>query len=400
MILELALKDLWENIVRMEGGVIVKTSFAMTASKETNRHQVFTPSRASHSELPTYGRSRAWSTLAGRLLAIIIVLVALSGPVLADEVTGNVLAAVVKVHSEIPSEARTARFLGTEREGSGVVIDGDGLVLTIGYLIIEASKAEVMGPDGKPVKATIVGYDYNSGFGLLRTAEPLGVKPMKLGRSSEVGERDQVLVAGYGGPESVRPALVASRREFAAYWEYLLEDAIFTAPPHPNFSGAALIGSEGQLLGIGSLFVNDALPGERSFPGNMFVPIDRLKPILGDLIARGRPSEPPRPWLGVFTEEYRGHIFVTGIIPGGPADEAGLRPGDMIIGVAGETVKELADFYRKVWAQGKAGVDIPLNVFREAQISAMVIHSIDRSRYFRSNPGYQRKTLTEDAKPI
>jgi len=321
-------------------------------------------------------------------LTVSAALIAFGGPVYADQTVSEVLTAVVKVRSQVPMDARTASFLGTEREGSGVVIDANGLVLTVGYLILEAMTAEVVGPDGKPIMATVVGYDYDTGFGLLRATEPLGVTPMKLGRSSGVGEREQVLVASYGGPDSVQAAFIVSRREFAGYWEYLLEDAIFTAPPHPSFGGAALIGRDGQLLGIGSLFVGVTLPGERPFPGNMFIPIDQLKPILADLIAKGRSAEPPRPWLGVFTEEARGHIFVARVVPNGPADQAGLQPGDIIVGVAGETVSGLADFYRKVWSRGSAGVDVPLNVLQGTQMCDLIVRSADRYQYFQLKPSY------------
>jgi len=248
----------------------VKMSFAITAGKKPRWREVSTSSGASYGKPSMCAWSLVWPAFTGCLLAVGIGLVTFAKPVCADLVASDVLAAVVKVHSQIPADARTAPFLGTKREGSGVVIDADGLVLTIGYLVLEATKVEVVDSDGKSITATVVAYDYDSGFGLLRATEPLGIKPMKFGRSSEVGEREQVLVAGYGGSQSVRPALVASRREFAGFWEYLLEDAIFTAPPYPNFSGAALIGRDGKLLGIGSLFVNDALPGERELPGNMF----------------------------------------------------------------------------------------------------------------------------------
>ena len=303
-----------------------------------------------------------------------------------DEQVQAALSAVVYVRASIPPTARTARFLGTEREASGVVIDADGLVLTIGYIVLEAAEVEVIGPDGRTIPATIIGNDYETGFGLLRTQQPLHVDPMPLGLSSELSERAEVLVASYGAPETAQPTFVTGRREFAGYWEYLLEDAIFTSPPHPRFAGAALIGPEGQLLGIGSLFVGNAFGGERRLPGNMFIPIDSLKPILPDLLATGRTTKPPRPWLGIFTEEVGGHLFVAATIPDGPAAQAGLRPGDIIVGVGETSVKGQAEFYRAMWAQGKAGVTIPLRILREAQILTQNVNSIDRDEYFRSSP--------------
>jgi len=255
------------------------------------------------------------------LLALAAIFVSLGAPAYSAEVKKGLFAPIVKIRSEVPSDARTARSLGTEREGSGVVIDSGGLVLTIGYLILEAMRVEVVGPSGKPVSAKIVGYDHNTGFGLVRVTKPLGINPMEFGESTALGERDEVLVASHGGSESVQGVFVVSRRDFAGYWEYLLENAIFTAPPHPDFGGAALIGRDGRLLGIGSLLVQDAVPGHDEIPGNMFVPIDKLKPILADLLIRGRSAEPPHPWLGIFSQAVGGRILVHRVSPGGPAEK-------------------------------------------------------------------------------
>jgi S1-C subfamily serine protease len=329
---------------------------------------------------------RAWSGFSVGLLTFAAISIALGAPVYSAEVP--IFAPIVKVRSEVPPSARTSRSLGTEREGSGVVIDSNGLVLTIGYLILEAMRAEVVGPSGKPVNAKIVGYDHNTGFGLLRVSKPLRVTPMKLGESAELRERDEVLVASYGGSESVQGAFVISRRDFAGYWEYLLENAIFTAPPYNNYGGAALIGRGGRLLGIGSLIVQDAIPGRDEIPGNMFVPIDKLKPILADLITRGRSSEPPRPWLGMFSQAVAGRILVHRVSSGSPADQAGIRPNDIIVGVAGKEVTGLADYYRKVWSLGYAGIDVPLNVLQGTRVRDLVVHSADRYKYLRLNPSH------------
>ena len=298
------------------------------------------------------------------------------------------LRAIVRVSSQVPADARTAKSLGTQREGSGVVIDSGGLVLTVGYLILEAAKAEVLSPRGKPVDAEVVGYDHNTGFGLLRAKKTLKVKPMQFGDSSKLKMRDEVLVASHGGPSSVQGAFVASRREYAGSWEYLLENAIYTTPPHRNFGGAALIGRRGRLLGIGSLLLQDVMPGHGPMPGNMFVPIDQLKPILADLIVKGRSSGPSRPWLGIYTQEAGGRILVIRITPDGPAYKAGIRQGDMIVGVAGKAVESLADFYRKVWSKGHAGVKVSLNVLRGTSVRNIPIRSSDRYKYLRMKPRF------------
>jgi len=314
------------------------------------------------------------------------VLMAFALPAYADQPAEEILKAVVKIRSIIPKEAFTARTLGTEREGSGVIIDSKGHILTIGYLIVEAESIEVIGPEGKAVGATFVGYDYNSGFGLLRTHNPLNVSPIKIGQSSEVKEGDPIIVAGHGGEDSVQVGRVISRREFAGYWEYLLNDAIFTSPPYLNFGGAALIDRNGRLVGIGSLFTQVMIQGFGSIPSNMFVPIDLLHPILSDLITRGRSREAPRPWLGLNSEEAHGRVFVIRVTPGVPAERAGLQPGDLILTVKGEAVKGLGDFYRKVWALGNAGVEVPLSILRGIEIRNITVRSADRYQFLMLTP--------------
>jgi S1-C subfamily serine protease len=267
---------------------------------------------------------------------VIAALLLFSGPgAVAGEPEGELaqlLEAVVRVHTEIPTDARTAAYLGTQRDGAGVVIDDAGLVVTIGYLITEAMGAEVMTGSGRVSRADIVGFDVASGIGLLRATERLAVKPMPIGTAKGLAEETPVVVASAGGPETVRPAVVVSRRTFAGYWEYLLEDAIFTAPPHPAWSGAALLGPDGKLVGIGSLVVSDA---KADLPGNMFVPIDRLAPVMGDLLTLGRPSVPSRPWLGVNLRELDGKLVVSRVASDGPSDKAGVRHGDQVTAIDG-----------------------------------------------------------------
>jgi len=290
----------------------------------------------------------------------------------------ELVSAVVRIRTHVNPEGRTVEGLGREREGSGILIDNDGLVLTIGYLMVEAYAAEVVDNSGRTVPASVVGYDHETGFGLLRTMEPLRLKPMPLGKSADVKERDPVLVASFGGPDMVAGAYVVAKREFAGNWEYMLDEALFTAPPHPAWSGAALINREGKLVGVGSLIVGDAAGGNDKTPGNMFVPIDRLLPVLGDLISDGRVAGPGRPWLGVNTDELRGRLFVSRVTPGGPAEKAGLRRGDVVVGVNGEPPKNLADFYRKVWAQGAAGTTVAIDVLQDSQVRRVEIKSINR----------------------
>jgi S1-C subfamily serine protease len=304
----------------------------------------------------------------------------------AEQAPEEILKAIVRVHTTVPENARTAVSLGTNREGSGVVIDTKGHVLTIGYLILEAERIEIVGLSGETIKATFVAYDHNSGFGILRAEKPVKVTPMKLGQSSEVNVGDPVLVASYGGPDSVQGARVVTRQEFAGYWEYLLQDAIFTTPPHLSFGGAALIGRNGRLVGIGSLFTRVTLSGLGAVPSNMFVPIDYLKPILNDLIVKGRSREPARPWLGLYSEEAHGRVIILRIASGSPAEQAGLRAGDIILKVNQGAVDGLPDFYRKVWALGEAGVDVPISILQGTEIRDVMVHSANRNRYLRLGP--------------
>ena len=326
--------------------------------------------------------TKLWTVLLTGLLGVLAPGIG-SSPAQMPRDARNVLSSIVTVRTEVPSEARTAKLLGVQRRGSGVVIDDAGHILTIGYLLIEADLIEVRGADGRRIAATPVANDMRTGFGLLRTDEPLDVAPMPFGNSSALAERTELIIASDSTAASVRPTLVTSRREFAGYWEYLLEDAIFTAPPHPRYAGAALIGPDGALLGIGSLLVNDALPGHEALAGNMFVPIDHLKPILDDLIRNGRTGNAPRPWLGVFTEEFRDRLVVVSVAPDGPAEQAGVRENDLILKVAGRPIEDQADFYRKVWALGDAGTEIPLTLLQGAETTEVAVRSADRQGYFR-----------------
>ena len=323
---------------------------------------------------------------AGRLLAGLLVVLAC----FARLATAGPLDAVVGVRAVIPADARTAPVLGTARAGSGVVID-DGLVLTIGYLILEAIETDILLAGARVVPAEVVAYDTETGFGLLRALGPLEIEPIALGGSAALSEDTEVLVAGFagfGGPGAIAGAHVVSRRDFAGYWEYLLPEAIFTAPPHPAFGGAALLGPDGKLLGIGSLAVADAAAPQQFSPGNMFVPIDALKPILDDMIALGRPRRPPRPWLGLYSADLNGRVLVNRVASYGPAAKAGIAANSVIVAVKGAPVRDLADFYRKLWALGPAGVDVPLTLMTPEGVQETTVRSADRYDFLKIQSSY------------
>lgn len=294
------------------------------------------------------------------------------------------LPAVVGVKTSIPENRRSAQTLGTEREGHGILLDEKGLVVTIGYLIMEAATVVVTDIEGNELPARVVGYDYESGFGLVRTEQPIRRKPMRFGDSDSLVLRSEAYVAGLGGAKATLKVKVAGRREFAGYWEYLLDNAVFTVPAYPLWGGSALISQEGELLGVGSLLVQEALgPGAPAFPGNMYVPINRLKPIFEELVSTGKLSTPPRPWLGLYTVEHMGRLVVGGISDGGPADRAGLQRGDILQALNGEVLDDVADFYRKLWASGPAGTAVRLRMERENDAFEVTVRTGDRASYHR-----------------
>ena len=329
------------------------------------------------------------------ILAVIpLLMVARSGSA-AEQTAEEILKAVVKVRAVIHEDAVTAQSLGTEREGNGILIDSAGYILTIGYIILESKTIEVTWSDGQVTDAAFVGYDYDTGFGLLRAITSPNIAPMRFGKSSELKTGDPALVAGHKGSEAVSGVRVAARKEFTGYWEYLLESAIYTIPAYQNYGGAALIGNDGTLLGIGSILTQVNVPGVGALPANMFVPIDLLKPILTDLIATGRSRQPQRPWLGVHTDESHGRVFVIRIHHGGPAQKADLKPGDLILKVDNQPVEGQADFFRKVWALGTAGVKVSLSILRGTKIQDIILHSADRNQDLKLGPemGGKKETL-------
>ncbi len=292
------------------------------------------------------------------------------------------LDAVVLLRSEIPEDAFTGGILGTERVGYGVVIRADGLVLTIGYLITEAESIWLTTNAGVVVAGHALAYDQATGFGLVQPLGELNAPLLERGSSAAIAAGDEVFVIGHGGRGHALKAKVIAKREFAGYWEYMIDDALFTAPAHPQWGGAALLDANGRLVGIGSLLLQEAV-GEESEQGNMFVPIDLLEPILDDLLAHGRAARAPRPWLGMYTQYADDRLIVGGLAPGSPAERAGVLAGDLVLGVAGERTTSLADFLRKVWRLGNAGVEVPLMLARQGDVLRLSVRSADRSDFLK-----------------
>ena len=299
------------------------------------------------------------------------------------------LLSVVGVRASVPDDAFTASILGTERAGSGVVIREDGLVLTVGYLVTEAETLWLSSGDGRATQGHVLAYDQETGFGLVQALGRLGLPALELGDASLLRMEDPAIVAAGGGRRHAIRSVVVARQEFAGYWEYLLESAIFTAPAHPFWGGSAMIGRDGTLLGIASLHVQQST-GEQAAPQraardvNMIVPIDLLPPILDDLLTYGRPNRPARPWLGLYAAESNDRIVVAGIAARGPAHAADIHPGDAILAVNGESAVDLAGLWRRVWASGDAGADVAMRLLRDGKVLMAHIRSADRASYLKT----------------
>jgi S1-C subfamily serine protease len=293
------------------------------------------------------------------------------------------LAAVVGIRSIIPADAFTAEILGTERLGHGVLIRNDGIVLTIGYLITEAETVWISLANGTTVPGHALGFDQETGLGLVQALAKLDVAALPLGRSSEAEVGERVVVGGAGGRKRSVAARIISKQEFAGYWEYVLDEAIFTAPAHPNWGGTALIGPGGELLGIGSLQIQQVVGNKPGEDVNMIVPIDLLKPIFEDMLTIGRPNRPSRPWLGVYATEIGNSVVILGLASRGPAQDADLKAGDVVLSVGGIAVNTLPGLFRRMWSLGNAGVDVPLMINREGQTFEVTVRSSDRRRYLK-----------------
>ncbi len=289
----------------------------------------------------------------------------------------TVLTSVVGLRATVPDDAFTADTLGTERAGSAVHIR-PGLFLTIGYLITEADSVWLTASDGRTMAGHALAYDQESGFGLVQALGHLDVPVMEMGDSAKARVGEPCIFAAAGGRRHCVAAKVAGRQEFAGYWEYLLDDAIFTSPSHPFWGGGALIGKDGKLLGIGSLVLQQG-DGSKRQDMNMVVPVELLPPILDDLLKYGRVNRPPRPWLGLYAMEDDETLVVGGLADNGPADKAGMRTGDRILAVNGNEVPDLAGLWRAVWASGPAGAAVQVSVGRGGRTSAVTVTSTDRA---------------------
>jgi S1-C subfamily serine protease len=295
----------------------------------------------------------------------------------------STLRGIVSLRAGIPNDAFTAEALGTERAGSGIAIPG-GLVLTMGYLIMEAESIWMTTADGRAVPGHALAVDFETGFGLVQPLGKLGIPEIAIGDSNALEVGNQALLCAAGGRHRAIETRVVGRQEFAGYWEYLIEDAFFTAPAHPFWGGAGLIGPDGRLLGVGSLVLQQGEAGGKRVDMNMVVPTALLLPVQEELTRLGRVNRPARPWLGMFAMEDDDAIMVGGVTDGGPADRAGLRPGDRVVAVDGDEITDLPQLWRRVWSAGTAGARVRMSIGRQEELLHVTLHSIDRASMLRA----------------
>jgi S1-C subfamily serine protease len=359
----------------------LEIAMLVNCSRLFARHPAAAPCRRWRARLAP---RRAFAAGRGWLVGLALLLAAAVPVGTAD---ANPLDAVLGLRAEVPSDARTARTLGRVRQGSAVVIDNAGLALTIGYLVLEASEVSLYDAAGRTIPADVVAYDHETGFGLVRALLPLDVTPLPIAGDLDIQTGDPLLVVSRAGRLEGTQVALADRRVFAGYWEYLLDAALFTTPGHGQFGGAALIDPDGRLVGIGSLRVGDAGGDGRPTPGNMFVPVDLVPPILGDMLAMGHAGH-AKPWLGITSREGPEGVILGGVSAGGPAAEAGLRPGDRVVAVGEAPVGNLESLYRSVWQLGEPGVEVPITVERGDQTLDVKIRSIDRREWLRLDQSF------------
>jgi S1-C subfamily serine protease len=294
----------------------------------------------------------------------------------------STLNSIVSINTYAPDNSFSAELLGTERSGHGVVISDDGLIVTVGYILTEADSIWIKTKKKEAVQGYIVGNDFESGLGLIKAVEPLHVPKMACGDLKDLHVNDSVMVAGYGGLGYTIEASIVEIKEFAGRWEYILDEAIYTSPVHPNWAGAALIGKEGKLYGIGCLLIQEAEQSEKVDGYNMFIPVNTITPFIEEILEHGGRKKRPRPWLGMLVHDEEGQLIITGIFTGCPADQAGLKLGDIIISVRDIPVTSLANLFREIWKLGNSGVDVPLSIIRDGQKLEVHVISSDRESCF------------------
>ncbi|WP_326540704.1 S1C family serine protease [Pseudorhodoferax sp.] len=296
-------------------------------------------------------------------------------------------AAVVGVQVVANEDAASAETLGRQRQGSGVVIGPDGLILTIGYLMLEAEHIQIVTQEGRQLPAQAVAYDLATGFGLVRPLLPLRVAPVPLGSHPELEPGTLLMTATGGEGGDVAMVHLVGKRAFSGYWEYFIDTALFTSPPVANHSGAPLFNQKGELIGIGSLFVTDALGAGRQLPGNMFVPVDLLKPILAEMQSTGSTRLSKRPWLGLNSVEQSGRVQVARVSKASPASAAGLQAGDVVLAVDGTKVTTLEAFYKKLWDRSDPQTEVQLTVLQGADVKTLTVKPVDRMSTMRKPKG-------------
>lgn len=289
-----------------------------------------------------------------------------------------VVPATVSIRSVTPQRHPSARLLGTERMGSGAIIDAEGHILTVGYVVMGARTIEVTLPDQQQFPATLVCQDFESGIAILQTpARDLPTVP--LGHSSSLKEGDKVIIVAATDQTQrmASPGFISALRPFEAYWEYMLDQAILTTAMNPGFGGGPLLDSLGQMIGVLSLNLNSTKEMTLAIPIDLFHRVKEGVFTFGSITDRR-----PRPWVGMYSEPVEGGVAVIGLIPNGPASRAGMEVKDVILEVNNAEATGRRELYELMW-RNRAGDELTFTVQRGEEVLDIRVTSMDRAEFYR-----------------
>jgi len=288
----------------------------------------------------------------------------------------RVLPATVHIEARIPETHPSTRILGSERMGSGTIIDAAGLVLTVNYVVLGAEQVKVTMIDQRAYVAEVVRTDFASGLALVRIPEER-LTALTLRHTSDVALGEECFVVASVGEGSARIAngAISYLGPFDANWEYVLERAIMTTAMNPGLGGGPLCDPLGRVLGVVSLNLNEI--GRFS----LAVPSDYYLDARDDFVDGRRPAVGARAWLGLFCYSVKEHVVIQGLLPGGPGEQAGLKAGDVILAIDGEDVGDRRSLYRRLWTH-PAGDPVTLKIFRGRETKTVTVASGDVEKFF------------------